>query len=118
MFEIILMATYIVSAVGGSTLIKLGSLDGAKFLFTIPVVNMGISTVTLAGILAYGISFFLYIVLLTRFDLSFISPLLIAFVYVLLMITAVIIFKESFTFYKILGCSLILIGVVMIILKL
>jgi drug/metabolite transporter (DMT)-like permease len=73
--------------------------------------------ITLLGIFAYGISFMLYVVLLSRFDLSFISPLLVAFVYILLMLTAFLIFKESFTLQKVLGCSLILIGVILVLLK-
>lgn len=113
----ILMIIYIIAAVAGSTLIKYGSEINAKSLFVIPVVNMSISLITLLGIAAYGLSFLLYIVLLTRFELSFISPLLIAFVYVLLMITAFVIFKEAFTTLKILGCSLILIGIILIMLK-
>lgn len=111
------MITYIVAAVVGSTLIKLGGSANMKTIFTIPFVNMHISPVTLLGVLAYGISFLLYIVLLTRFDLSFISPLLVAFVYVLLMFTAWLFFKESFTPLKIVGCSFILIGVIFVILK-
>lgn len=118
MLNVFLMIAYVLMAVSGSTLIKYGSLEGTRHLFTIPFINMGVSLASLFGILTYGISFFLYIILLTRFDLSFVSPLLIAFVYVLLMFTAFVIFKESFTFYKTLGCSLILIGVILVILKL
>lgn len=117
MFNIILMIGYVIAAVAGSTLIKYGSLEGMKTLFTIPIVHMGVSMITLIGIFSYGISFFLYIVLLTKFELSFVSPLLIAFVYMLLMITAFIVFKEAFTFYKLLGCSLILIGVILVLLR-
>src|SRR4051812_31060512 len=109
--DIALMITYIIMAVSGSTLIKLGSLHTEKTLLTLPIVNMKVTLITLLGILAYGISFLLYIVLLSRFDLSFISPLLVAFVYVLLMLTAFFFFKETFTAYKIVGCGLILIGV-------
>src|SRR5687767_2672735 len=112
-----LMILYVLFAVGGSTLIKAGSDTSAKVLFTLPVVAMNISAVTLFGILAYGASFVLYIILLSRFDLSFISPLLVGFVYVLLMFTAFFLFKESFTVYKILGCSFILIGVILVLMR-
>jgi len=115
--NVVLMITYVFSAVVGSTLIKLGSSAGMKVLFTAPIVHMGVSLVTILGILAYGISFVTYVVLLTRFDLSFISPLLVAFVYVLLMFTAFLLFKEGFTLFKALGCSLILIGVILVLLK-
>lgn len=117
MINAILMIVYIVAAVAGSTLIKYGSTAAAKTLFIIPGANMGISFFSIVGILAYGISFLLYIVLLTRFELSFISPLLIASVYVLLMLTALFIFKESFTLLKIIGCTLILIGIILILMK-
>jgi small multidrug resistance pump len=113
----ILMVIYILAAVTGSTLIKYGSSEKMKVLFTTPVVHMNLSLITLLGILTYGISFVLYVILLSRFELSFISPLLVAFVYVLLMFTAFVFFKESFTFYKILGCSFILIGVILVLLR-
>ena len=111
------MIIYVLSAVVGSTLIKLGSSAHMKALFTAPFVNMSLSPITLLGIFAYGISFIVYVILLSRFDLSFISPLLVAFVYILLMLTAFIIFKEGFTPYKIVGCSLILVGVILVLLK-
>jgi len=118
MINIVLMITYVFSAVAGSTLIKYGSLDNVgRALFTLPFFNMNITLMSLIGIVAYGVSFFTYIILLTRFDLSFISPLLIAFVYLLLMATAFIIFKEEITTYKLLGCSLILVGIILILAK-
>ncbi len=115
--NIVFMAMYVLSAVIGSTLIKAGSASQMKALFTVPFVNLSLSWTTLLGIFAYGISFVLYVILLSRFDLSFISPLLVAFVYVLLMFTAFFIFKESLTLHKALGCGLILIGVIMILIK-
>lgn len=115
--NIALMIIYVIAAVAGSTLIKLGSDAGMKTVFIVPFVNMHISLVSILGVLAYGLSFVTYIVLLTRFDLSFVSPLLVGFVYVFLMITAFAVFKESMTLYKLIGCGLILIGIVLVLLK-
>jgi drug/metabolite transporter (DMT)-like permease len=115
--DIFLMITYIFSAVLGSTLIKYGSQVGIKALFIVPIVNMSISLISILGIIAYGTSFIAYVILLTRFDLSFISPLLVAFVYILLMLTALIVFKETFTPYKTIGCGLILVGIILILTK-
>lgn len=117
MLNIILMIVYIVSAVVGSTLIKYGSENNVKALVVAPIVNMNISFITILGVLAYGLSFLTYVVLLTKFDLSFISPLLVAFVYILLMFTAVLIFKESFTLYKTIGCILILAGIILVLIR-
>ena len=117
MLNVILMIVYIISAVLGSTLIKFGSQHTTKTLFVAPIVNMNVSIITIIGVLAYGISFLTYVVLLTKFDLSFISPLLVAFVYILLMLTAVMVFKESFTLYKTIGCILILAGIILVLIR-
>ena len=115
MLSIILIALYVVFAVGGSTLIKYGGISKATALFTLPVVNVHMSLVSFLGIVFYGLSFLLYILLLNKFDLSFISPVTVGLVYVLLMVTAAIIFKEDFTIVKTIGCALILAGILLIV---
>lgn len=113
--NILLIVLYVIFAVGGSTLIKYGSLEKMGAFFTLPLVNVGFSLVSFVGIVCYGLSFLLYILLLSKFDLSFISPVTIGIVYVLLMATAVIVFNENFTMLKTIGCAIILIGILLII---
>jgi multidrug transporter EmrE-like cation transporter len=115
MLSILLVVFYVVFAVGGSTLIKLGGLSKAAALFTIPLVNVHMSLISLIGVLMYGLSFGLYILLLNKFDLSIISPVTIGVVYVLLMITAAVVFNENFTMVKIIGCAMILAGVMLVV---
>ena len=114
MLNIALIVLYVIFAVGGSTLIKYGGLDKAATLLSIPLVNVSMSLVSFFGVICYGLSFILYILLLNKFDLSFISPLTIGIVYVLLMLTAVVVFNEQFTLLKTVGCVLILVGVLII----
>ena len=113
--NVVFIVLYVIFAVSGSTLLKYGGLEKIKTLFTVPGVNMSVSWVTLIGFICYGISFLLYTILLNKFDLSFISPLTVALVYILLMITAFVIFKEPITTTNIIGCSLILIGILFMI---
>jgi|SRR6476620_3251266 len=115
MLNIALIVGYVVCAVGGSTLIKYGGLSKIAASFTIPIVNVHLSWISFLGIIFYGLSFLMYILLLNKFDLSFISPITIGVVYVLLMLTAVVVFNEHFTLLKAIGCSLILAGVLLII---
>lgn len=114
MINIALIVLYVVFAVGGSTLIKYGGLAKVASLVVLPIVNVSISSISLLGIFCYGLSFILYILLLNKFDLSFISPVTIGIVYVLLMITAAVIFKEQFTMIKTIGCAMILAGIMLI----
>lgn len=111
----VLIILYIILAVAGSTLIKYGGKMASSF--TLPLVNVHISLISVFGIFCYGLSFLFYVLLLNKFDLSFISPVTIGLVYVLLMITAVIFFKENFTIVKVMGCLLIIVGVLLITLK-
>lgn len=115
MLNIILIVLYVIFAVGGSTLIKYGAITKAAALLTVPIVNVGLTLVSLLGIICYGLSFVLYIILLSKFDLSFISPVTVGLVYVLLMLTAAFFFQEQFTLLKITGCMIILAGILMII---
>lgn len=112
--NVALVILYIIFAVGGSTLIKYGGISKIASLFTVPVVNVSISIISLLGIICYGLSFLFYIFLLNKLELSLLSPITIGVVYVMLMITAVIVFHEQFTPAKIIGCVLILIGVMLV----
>ena len=114
MMNVILIILYVVFAVGGSTLIKYGGIAKLAALFTVPIVNVSFSAISVLGILCYGASFVLYTFLLNRLDLSFVSPVTIGIVYILLMITAVIVFGEQFTIIKTIGCALILAGIFMV----
>lgn len=114
--NILLIVLYVIFAVGGSTLIKYGGIAKNVSSFLIPLVHVNISWISFFGIASYGLSFVLYILLLNKFELSFISPLTIGIVYVLLMVTAVVVFDERFTILKTIGCTLILVGIMLIIL--
>lgn len=113
----IMIILYFIFAVGGSTLIKFGGLESVKVLFKVPFINMSVSLYTLLGFFLYSISFLLYTILLNKFELSFISPITVAGVYILIMLTAFLIFKEPITTYKIVGSLLILLGIIFIIKK-
>jgi small multidrug resistance pump len=110
----ILIVLYVIFAVGGSTLIKYGGLAKAASLIVLPVVHVSVSLITLLGMICYGLSFLFYVLLLNKFDLSFISPLTVGIVYVLLMGTAVVVFNEQFTLLKTAGCTLVLAGILLI----
>ncbi len=117
MINWIYLVFYVVFAVSGSTLLKLGSTNTVKTLFVVPFINLNVSLITFIGFIFYGLSFIFYMILLSKFDLSFISPLTVGLVYVLLMITAFVFFNESITLFKLLGSSLILIGILLMIVK-
>ena len=66
-----------------------------------------------AGLITYGIGTLFWISALSKADLSYAYPFL-ALGYVLIIIFSYFLFKEPFTFNKILGIALVIIGLIFI----
>ena len=69
------------------------------------------------GLGMFGVSFFFMAAALSRTDLTLAYPIMSAAVYMLLLITGILIFKENITFLRILGMSFILIGITLLTIK-
>lgn len=113
----VICVIYLCFSVSGLTFMKLGSLEGARELLTIPIINMKISGFSLVGYACYILSFLLYTYIVTKFDLGIIVPLLAGIVNVLVMIIAVLVFKEKFNIYSCIGVCMIIVGIFLINLK-
>jgi drug/metabolite transporter (DMT)-like permease len=110
----LLIAIYIAATVGGLVLLKLGTGVGSPISLADGRLVLNISALALLGIIVYGVSFLLYIVLISKFNLSYIVPLTTGIVYVLIFVTSYFIFKESFTPLKIIAVIMIMGGVVLL----
>ena len=73
-----------------------------------------LSPFIVVGLASYVASVALYIVVLSRTDLSYAYPLLMSVGYVLIVLVSFLIFRESFSAYKWAGILLILIGVILV----
>ncbi|MBU2472884.1 MAG: EamA family transporter [Patescibacteria group bacterium] len=72
------------------------------------------SSYVLLGLLFYGISFTLYVYLLSKFELSFIYPITMSAGFVLLLIFSVLLLDETFTLSKLIGIILVSAGIIVI----
>ena len=109
-----LIALYVLATSGGLILLKLGS-KGLAFVSIVDgKLTWNLSLLTILGILTYGVSFLLYILLISKFSLGFIVPLTTALVYILIFVASFLIFKESFTSLKIVAIILIIGGVILL----
>ena len=77
----------------------------------VPVVNLRITPLSLVGYLCYGISFLMYTVIITKFDLGYISPILTGISNIGVLVIAFFVFKEHFTVASAIGAVLIIAGV-------
>lgn len=111
----LLCGIYLIFSVTGLTFMKIGSSEKIEVIFSI--MGLKFSIQSLIGYASYAVSFLLYTIIISKFDLSFIVPLLGGILNVVVLIIGVYLFKERATLLSILGTLLIIIGIVMINLK-
>lgn len=110
--NIILIALYLCCSVGGLTLVKIGA-DNNSFMINPSFFNLQLSYTTLIGLFLYIFSFLLWIVIVGRFNLSYIQPLTTGLSYVLILGASLFILHETITTFQWIGLGFILVGVIL-----
>jgi drug/metabolite transporter (DMT)-like permease len=110
----LIIVIYALMSTSGLVLLKLGSAAGAPISFIDGKIHFNIGLITLGGIILYGLSFVIYMYLVSKNDLGYIIPVSTALVYIGIFLASFFIFKEAFTAFKILGIFLIIGGVILL----
>jgi drug/metabolite transporter (DMT)-like permease len=113
----IIISVYILTTSLALIVLKLGAKAGPLVNYLDNKLHLNITPYTIIGILLYGLSFLIYIYLISKYDLGYIIPLTTAFVYIIIFTASFFIFKEVFTALKITGILLIISGLVFLNLK-
>lgn len=113
----IILAMYALFAVGGSTCFKLGAADSLSIEATGRMLSIQISWLSLIGMCMYAMSFLLYLAMLSKMQLSFLTPISVGIVYTLTMFVSVLVFHETITLWKGIGAVLVLLGVLIMTIK-
>lgn len=106
----IIISIYVLATSLALVVLKLGSKGGAPAQFASGKLHLNITPYTIIGVILYGISFLLYIYLISKYDLGYIIPLTTALVYILIFTASFVIFHEVFTAIKLVGIALIVMG--------
>lgn len=101
---------YIFFTMCGVILIKIGGNSQSN----ISVLNIPINILSVIGILSYVISFCVYMIILKKYDLSFIMPILTGLIFVSTLIASVFIFNEKITVMSCAGIALVFLGIFLI----
>nr|WP_278003284.1 EamA-like transporter family protein [Nodosilinea sp. TSF1-S3] len=91
--------------------LQLGQVTGANALGL--VLSIATTPALLAGLMAYGVGAILYILVLTRVDLSVAAPAA-AMIYLASVVIGVVVFKEALSVGRLVGLGLIVGGVVLV----
>lgn len=115
--SIILMLCYIACSASGLILLKMGLNHGTVISFSTALVEIKVHTLLIAGALLYVVSFLLNLVVMGRFDLSYVYPVSAGLIYIAILVLSVALLKEKITTTQIVGMAAILIGIVIMNLK-
>lgn len=110
----LILALYVLVASAGLVFVKLGTSSSLPIRIEASKLHFNLNAYVVTGILMYGISFILYIYLLSKNDLGYIIPITTALVYTIIFVASYFIFHEVFTIAKIAGIGLILAGVILL----
>ena len=110
MNKYILFVIYVVSSALGMVLIKLGGYN-AEFKMTINNIFVQINYQFIAGLLLYMISFPIWIIILQKFQLTYISPIAYGVVFILVTVLSAYVLHETITIRNGVGFILIILGV-------
>lgn len=101
----------------GQVLVKLGAtnltLDFSSKYILSSILSILKNVPVMCGIISYGISFLLWIKVLSKVELSYAYPM-VSLGYVIVMIFSYFLFKENISLLRVIGVIFIIIGVVLI----
>lgn len=114
MFKIIIVICALCANVVAQLMLKRGmtNIDAISFNKVMEIIS---SLYIWIGFCFYGVSFMLYLYILTKFEVSYIYPIIMSSGLILLLIFSVLFLNETFTFNKLLGILLISFGIVVIV---
>lgn len=108
--QILLVIIYLILTVSGLILYKLGANQEFIFTFSSGLLNIKLSVISLIGLVCYMGSFLIYMLILPKFNLSYIMPVMSAVSYIGIFVLSILILKEKVTTAGIIGSIIILIG--------
>jgi drug/metabolite transporter (DMT)-like permease len=113
----IIIALYVLTTSLALIVLKLGTRATAGGHHLFDKLPFNVNLYTILGIFLYGVSFLVYVYLISKYDLGYIIPLGTAFVYIVIFAASFFIFNEVFTVIKVIGISFIVVGLILLNLK-
>lgn len=107
----IIFIIYVISSSLGMVLLKYG---GKENLFQLQSSNLALKVnyFFLLGVILFFVSFVLWVIILQKFKLTFISPVAYGLTFIVLSFFSYILLDERVTIYNVLGAAIIILGIV------
>ena len=110
--QILMVAIYLFFTLAGLTLYKYGANQNFVFAITNKSFELKISLISILGLVFYLCSFIIYMIILPKFDLSYIMPITSAISYIGIFLLSIFLLKETVHTNGIIGAIIILVGII------
>ena len=110
MISVILVITYICLTVLGMLLVRMGGQQ--QLSISDGDISFQLNFKTLLGLLSYVVSFMLFMIILPRFNLSYITPITTGAVFVLIILVSLVVLRERIELFQWIGIGAILSGII------
>lgn len=108
--KIVLVVIYMILTLSGLVLMKYGGNPGSVSVKD-GSINVGMSIISMIGLICYICSFLLFTRIVIMFDLSYIMPICTGIIQILTLVASYIIFKEELTKTGIIGAIIVIVGI-------
>lgn len=112
MSNVIIFIIYVLLSSSGLILFKLGALN-PNINFNILGLDLALSIKSIIGILCYGFSFVLWMIIVSRMNLTLAMPLSVAVVNTLVIIGSCFVLNEKVTSLQGIGIFIVILGVML-----
>lgn len=109
--NILLVAIYTAFTVAGLICYKYGTNINFDVSLKNSNLSFNINTIAIIGLVFYLLSFILYMVVLPKFNLTYILPIISAITSIAIYILSILVLKEEVSLQKIIGAIIIIVGV-------
>ena len=113
----LLVTIYLILTVSGLILYKYGANKNFEISFANNVFNMKLNILSILGLVCYLFSFLIYMLILPKFNLTYIMPVTSAISYISIFALSVMVLKEAITAHGVIGAVIIVIGIIIMNLK-
>ncbi len=115
--SVLLLIIYVASSSLGLVLLKVGLNNGTLITLHSAFLELKLHTFLMAGIVLYVLSFLLNMIVMSRFNLSYVYPISAGLIYIAILVFSLLILKEQMSLMQVTGTIFILIGIIIMNIK-
>lgn len=109
--KFLMLGIYLILTISGLILYKYGTNQNFSFIFNNKTLELKMSLISIIGLICYLCSFIIYMLILPKFNISYIMPIVSGISYIGILILSIIVLKEQVSLHGLIGAGIILLGI-------